>query len=95
MSLSREQVRHVAHLARLALTPEDEERFARQLGGILEYVERLQQADVSGVEPMAHSVPMSGPERPDVVQPSLPRDEALAAAPQRVGDGVAVPKIIE
>lgn len=95
MSLSREQVRHVAHLARLALSPEDEERFARQLGGILEYVERLQQADVSGVEPMAHSVPMNGPERADEVHASLPRDEALAAAPQRVGDGVAVPKIIE
>jgi aspartyl-tRNA(Asn)/glutamyl-tRNA(Gln) amidotransferase subunit C len=95
MSLTREQVRHVAHLARLALTPEDEERFSRQLGGILEYVERLQQADVTGVEPMAHSVPMNGPERSDVVLPSLARDEALAAAPQRVGDGVAVPKIIE
>jgi aspartyl-tRNA(Asn)/glutamyl-tRNA(Gln) amidotransferase subunit C len=95
MSLTKEQVRHVAHLARLALSPEDEERFAQQLGSILGYVERLQTLDVTGVEPLAHAVPMVGGERSDVVRPSLRRDEVLAAAPQRVGEGIAVPRIIE
>lgn len=95
MNLTREQVRHVAHLARLSLASEEEERLARQLGGILEYIERLQKADVTGVEPLAHAVPMSGPERTDEIRASLTAEEVLSAAPQRVGAGVAVPKIIE
>lgn len=95
MALSPEDVRHVALLARLALTPEEEERYARQLGQILGYVERLQGLDLTGIEPMAHALPLPPLLREDVVRPSLPRDEALAAAPQRVGDGAAVPKIIE
>jgi len=95
MSLSSQQVRHVAHLARLALPPADEDRFARQLGDILGYVERLQSLDVTGVEPLSHAVPLTGAERPDTVHESLPRDVVLAAAPQRVGEGVAVPRIIE
>lgn len=94
-ALSIDEVRKVALLARLALTPADEEKFARQLGNILGYVKRLQSVDLTGVEPMAHAVPLAAPERPDVVQPSLTREEALRNAPQRVGDGLAVPKIIE
>lgn len=95
MSLSKEQVRHVAHLARLALSGEEEERFARQLGSILGYVERLQSLDVSGVEPLFHSVPILGRERADEVQPSLAREQVLAGAPLCVGEGIAVPKMIE
>jgi aspartyl-tRNA(Asn)/glutamyl-tRNA(Gln) amidotransferase subunit C len=95
MTLTIEQVRHVAHLARLALTPEEEEKFARQLGQILGYVERLQSVNVDGIEPLAHAVPISGPERADVVHASLPREVVLAAAPKSVGEGVAVPKMIE
>lgn len=94
-TLSSKQVRDVALLARLSLSAEEEERFGRQLGSILGYVEQLQKVDVTGVEPMAHAVPLPLPERPDVVQPSLPRDEVLRNAPQRVGEGIAVPKIIE
>lgn len=89
------EVRKVAHLARLALSPADEEMFSRQLGQILGYVKRLQNLDLTGVEPMAHAVPIVGPERPDVVVPSLSRDEAMMNAPQRMGEGLAVPKIIE
>jgi aspartyl-tRNA(Asn)/glutamyl-tRNA(Gln) amidotransferase subunit C len=94
-ALSREEVRHVAHLARLALSPEDEERYARQLGQILGYVERLGAVDVTGVEPMAHPVPLPALLREDVARPSLPREKALENAPQRAGEGVAVPRIIE
>jgi len=94
-SLPIEDVRQVALLARLALTPADEEMFARQLGQILGYVKRLQSLDLTGVTPMSHAVPLAAPERPDVVQPSLSREDALRNAPQRVGEGIAVPKIIE
>lgn len=95
MALTKEQVRQVALLARLQLTPAEEEKYAQQLGQILGYVERLQKLDVSGVEPMSHAVPMAAFERPDVVVASLTRDEALANAPQRIGEGVAVPRMIE
>jgi len=95
MSLTPEQVRHVAHLARLALTPEEEQKYARQLGQILGHVDRLAALDVTGVEPLAHAVPLPALLRDDVVTPSLPREQVLANAPQQVGDGVAVPKIIE
>jgi aspartyl-tRNA(Asn)/glutamyl-tRNA(Gln) amidotransferase subunit C len=95
MSLTPQQVRHVAHLARLSLSPEEETRFAQQLGSILGYVERLTALDVTGVEPLAHAVPMIGGERPDEVRPSLSREEVLSGAPLRVGEGIAVPKIIE
>lgn len=95
MALTREQVRHVAQLARLSLSAEEEERYARQLGQVLEYVERLAKVDVSGVSPLAHAVPLPTLLRDDLVRPSLSRDEALANAPQRVGEGVAVPRIIE
>lgn len=95
MPFTEKEVRHVAHLARLALTPEEVERYGRQLAQVLDYVERLQSLDVEGVPPMANAVPLAAPLREDEVQPSLSRDEALANAPQRVGEGVAVPRVIE
>lgn len=95
MALTREEVRHVAHLARLALSPEDETRYARQLGQILEYVERLGAVDVTGVEPMAHALPLPTLLRPDEPRPSLPREDVLRNVPQRTAEGVAVPRIIE
>ena len=95
MSLSKEAVRQVAHLARLALSPEDEERLGRQLGQILGYVERLQALDLAGVEPLVHAVPLGGAQRADEVRPSLAREEVLRSAPARAGEGIAVPRIIE
>lgn len=95
MPFTEKEVRNVAHLARLALTPDEVERYGRQLAQVLEYVERLQSLDVEGVPPMTNAVPLVAPLREDEVQPSLSRDEALANAPQRVGEGVAVPRVIE
>jgi aspartyl-tRNA(Asn)/glutamyl-tRNA(Gln) amidotransferase subunit C len=89
------EVREVALLARLALTPADEEMFARQLGQILGYVGRLQALNLDGIQPMSHAVPLPAPERPDEVRPSLSREAVLQNAPQRVADGLAVPNIIE
>lgn len=88
-------IRYVAHLARLALTPEEEARFGAQLGSVLEYFEKLKQADVSGVEPMAHTMPLVNVTRPDQVQPSLPHAEALRNAPAVANGLFSVPKIVE
>lgn len=88
-------IRYVAHLARLALTPEEEARFGAQLGSVLEYFEKLKQADVSGVEPMAHTMPLVNVTRPDQVRPSLPHAEALRNAPAAANGLFSVPKIVE
>ena len=64
-------VKYVAHLARLALSPEEEQKIGAQLGSVLEYIEKLKEVDVSGVEPTAHAVPMVNVTRPDETRPSL------------------------
>lgn len=96
MALTREQVEHVAKLARLSLTSEEAELFRDQLAGILGYIEKLQALDVEGVPPTTHAVEVeSTPLRPDVARPSLSADEALANAPAREGTYFLVPRIIE
>lgn len=90
-----EEVRHVAQLARIGLSADDEVRLGEQLGRILEYTARLDELDVTDVEPMTHPFPAFQPERPDVALPGLTQDEALAQAPQPVAGGFAVPRIIE
>ena len=95
MKLTVEQVRHVATLARLSLSPEEEERYATQLSAILDAVAQLQELDVSGVEPTSHATLASSLLREDVMRPSLPPEKALANAPAKVGTSFAVPKILE
>jgi aspartyl-tRNA(Asn)/glutamyl-tRNA(Gln) amidotransferase subunit C len=95
MKLTVEQVRHVATLARLSLTPQEEERYATQLSAVLEAVAQLQELDVSGVEPTSHATLAASLLREDATRPSLPPDKALANAPARVGTSFAVPKILE
>ncbi len=96
MALSREQVEHVAKLARLSLTAEEVDRFSQQLSSILGYIEKLQQLDVEGVEPTTHAVAVeSTPLREDEPRPSLPVDRALANAPAKEGTSFSVPRIIE
>ena len=88
-------VKYVAHLARLALTPEEEKKLSSQLGSILGYIEKLRELDVSGVEPTAHAVPMVNITRADEIRPSLPHDEALRNAPKKAGGLFVVPKVVE
>ena len=95
MKLSVEQVRHVATLARLSLSPGEEERYAGQLSAILDAVAQLQELDVSGVEPTSHASLAAALLREDVLKPSLPPERALANAPARGGTSFAVPKILE
>ncbi len=86
---------YVANLARLALTEEEKREFARQLGDILHYVEKLRQVDVTGVEPMAHASPVFNVWASDVAGPGLPVEAALRNAPARRDDTIVVPKVVE
>ena len=96
MSLSLDEVRRIAVLARLKLSPEEEQVFQGQLSAILAYVKQLEELDVSGVEPMTHALAGDQPPlRDDVVRPSLPPEDALANAPGREGTCFKVPRIIE
>ncbi|MBL9219653.1 MAG: Asp-tRNA(Asn)/Glu-tRNA(Gln) amidotransferase subunit GatC [Opitutaceae bacterium] len=86
---------YVANLARLALTEEEKREFARQLGDILHYVEKLRQVDVTGVEPMAHASPVFNVWAADVAGPGLSVEAALRNAPARRDDTIVVPKVVE
>jgi aspartyl-tRNA(Asn)/glutamyl-tRNA(Gln) amidotransferase subunit C len=94
MALSREEVLHVAELARLSLSPEEIELFTVQLNEILEYVEKLQELDTSGVAPLAHVIPLFNVFREDLVRESLPLDAVLENAPAREDGNFLVPRII-
>lgn len=93
--LSLEQVRHVAKLARLALTPEEEQRYQHQLSAILDSIDRLRALDTASVEPTSHATLAGVALREDrVVRASNPA-QALSNAPAKVGTSFAVPKIID
>ncbi len=88
-------IKYVAHLARLTLTPEEERQFGAQLGDVIGYIEKLKELDVEGVEPMAHAVPMVNVTRTDAVRASLPHEAALRNAPAEANGLFMVPKIVE
>jgi len=95
MASAEIDIKYVAHLARLQLTPDEEKKLGAQLGNILGYIEKLNKLDVSGVEPTAHAVPMINVTRPDEIRPSLPHDDALRNAPAQANGLFIVPKIVE
>lgn len=85
----------VAKLARLALTPEEKVKFARQLSDVLHHIEQLGKVDVSGVEPTAHAFPVVNVWADDVARPGLPVEVALSNAPAQRNHMIAVPKVVE
>jgi len=95
MALGREEVRHIALLARLALSDAEEVALTEQLGHILEHFEKLAALDTTDVEPTAHVVDMQPAYRDDVVSNPQGPEELRANAPARDGDFFKVPKIIE
>ncbi|MGB7769094.1 MAG: Asp-tRNA(Asn)/Glu-tRNA(Gln) amidotransferase subunit GatC [Verrucomicrobiia bacterium] len=95
MAAAHFDVKYVAHLARLQLTPDEEKKLGAQLGNILGYIEKLNELEVTGVEPTAHAVPMVNVTRPDEIRPSLPHDDALRNAPAQANGLFIVPKIVE
>ena len=95
MTLTLEQIRHVAALARLSLSPEEEQRYPLQLSAILESFAQLAALPTDGVEPTSHAQLAAALLRADVVQPSLGAERALAGAPAKAGTHFVVPKILE
>ena len=95
MPVSIKDVEHVAQLARLQLTDAEKEKFAAQLNTILEYMEKLNRLDTSGVEPLYHVNELSNVFRDDTVEPSYPVEEILKNAPARSGKFFKVPNVID
>lgn len=98
MPISESEVRHVARLARLRLTAEEEQRAAAQLGAVLGYLERLAAVDVEGVEPLSFAGSLDGDGaglREDEPRPGLPREQALQGSAQQDGQSFVVPRVIE
>ncbi len=88
-------VQYIAHLARLNLTPEEEQQFGAQLAHVLQYIEKLKELDVTNIEPTSHAVPLVNITRPDEARPSLPHEEAMRNAPAKANGLFIVPKIVE
>ncbi len=94
MKISKEQVEHVAMLARLELTEAEKETYTEQLNSILEYAAVLDKLDTKDVPPTAHPLPLHNVFRDDVVKPSISQEEALANAPDQEDGFFKVPKIV-
>ena len=95
MKITTEDVRHISRLARLNITDDETEVMRGQLDSILTYVDKLNQLDTKDVNPMSHVIPLQNVLREDVEKESLPREKALANAPEKSDGCYRVPKIIE
>jgi aspartyl-tRNA(Asn)/glutamyl-tRNA(Gln) amidotransferase subunit C len=94
MPLTNEQVEHIAVLARLKLSPQEIEKFTRDLAVILEYVDQLKSVNTDGVEPKDQFIKAENVFREDKIRPSLSREQALANAPDKDEEFFRVPKVI-
>jgi len=91
----KEEGEYVAHLARLEFQTEEMEKFTAQLNDILLYMDKLNEADTTGVAPMSHAITVTNAFRGDEVKESLSRDLSLANAPEARGDCFLVPRVVE
>ena len=89
--IERDEVRHVARLARLQLSDEEVDRMAVELAGVLDHIATIAQLDLDDVEPTSHVVAVENALRADEPRPSLPRERVLESAPSVADDGFAVP----
>ena len=94
MPLSEHEVRHVAMLARLALTDEEVSSLRGDLNSILGHIDQIRQLDLADVPPMTHAVPVTNVTRPDVAVPGLPREAALMNAPAQEAGAFLIPQIV-
>ena len=92
--ITRQEVRHVALLARLELSEAEEERMTGQMNSILGYMDKLNELETKDVEPTTHAIQLQNVFRPDLVQPSLERKDSLANAPGTDGVNFVVPRVI-
>ncbi len=93
--LSKEEVKHVAHLARLAITEEEAEKFADQLGKITEFAEQLNELDTTNVEPTSHVLPLVNVLREDVAKEGLAREKVMLNVKEQEAGQIKVPSIME
>lgn len=94
MTFDRDQVRKVAHLARLELTETEETQFASQLSSIIDYFQQLSELDTENISPTTRAIDVSNVERSDELQPYPDRESILQSAPEQEGDYFKVPKIL-
>jgi aspartyl-tRNA(Asn)/glutamyl-tRNA(Gln) amidotransferase subunit C len=94
MKITKEEVLHVAHLARLDIEEADIDRLAGQIGTILDYVDQLRQVDTTGIAPTSHAIEMTNAFREDAEQDPLAEADALANAPEKDDGSFVVPKVI-
>ena len=95
MKITKEEVLHVAKLARLNLTEEETERLMNDMGSIIGFADKLNELNTEGVVPTAHAIPMQNAFREDEVKPSYDREDILKNAPSSDGDGFLIPKVVE
>ncbi|MCD4783620.1 MAG: Asp-tRNA(Asn)/Glu-tRNA(Gln) amidotransferase subunit GatC [Candidatus Eremiobacteraeota bacterium] len=93
-SITVDEVRHMAHLCRLQLSPEDIDRFTGELGEIIDYVNQIQKLETSGIDPTFQTAPLSNIFRKDVIKKSLSPEEVLSNAPDRENDYFKMPPIM-
>lgn len=91
--ITKKDVEHVAKLARIEITEEEKEKFTKQLGDVIKYVNQLNEVDTTGVEPMAHAYPLFNVTREDEVKYNNTREELLKNAPDEEDSFFKVPKI--
>jgi aspartyl-tRNA(Asn)/glutamyl-tRNA(Gln) amidotransferase subunit C len=95
LKLSAQEVEYVAHLARLEITSEEKAKFTAQLNNILGYIDKLNELDTQGVEPMSHAIAVTNAFREDKVLDSIGTEKSLANAPDARGEFFRVPKVID
>jgi len=95
MKINGELVDYIANLARIELTEQEKQVYRGQLEAILDYIDKLNELDTTGVEPMVHTLSLQNVFRNDAVRPSLPREAALRNAPERSEDSYKVPAILD
>ena len=93
MELTREDVRHAAHLARIGLREDELDRYTGDLAGIFEHIGRIAELDLAGVPPTSHPLDLVNRLREDEPRPSWPREQLLALAPDPTDDGFRVPPL--
>ena len=95
MSVSKDQVKHIANLSRLKLTDEELEKYTTDLSNIVDFAESLAEIDVTGIEPTAHILKIQNVFRKDELKESFNREELLRNAPTKEAGCVSVPKVVE
>lgn len=95
MSVSKEDVKHIAKLSKLDLTEEELEKYTNELSSIVDFANELSNISVEGIKPTAHILDIKNEFRKDEVQPSYDREEILKNAPSKDAGCVSVPKVVE